>query len=88
MSIKEDLMKASEIISSAASKSEEDKETKENEEDKKEPVKEPENENTGTAPESEPAVAEKQAGKINIPALALGIACAVELVIIALLLIF
>lgn len=81
MSIKEDLMKASEIISSAASKSEENKQTEEEK-------KEPENEKTGTVPESEPAVLEKQAGNYNIPALVLGIACAVELIIIALLLIF
>ena len=87
MSIKEDLIKASEIISSAANKGEENKETVP-EEEKKEPEKEPETEKEVPAQETEPAVAEKQAGKINVPALALGIACAVELIIIVLLLIF
>ena len=87
MSIKEDLMKASEIISSAASKAEENKEA-EPEEEKKEPEKETEIEKDAPAQETEPEVAEKPAGKINVPALALGIACAVELIIIVLLLIF
>ena len=86
-------MKASEIITSAATKSEENKET---EEEKKEPENEPEKEpeeetengKSGSVSETAPAALEKQAGKVNVPALVLGIACAVELIIIALLLFF
>ena len=83
-SIREDLMKASEIISNAASKSEENKEpepeTKENK-----PATEPEQ--NGTEPETETAAAPERAKK-NLPALLLGIACIIELIIIVLLLIF
>lgn len=79
--IKEDLMKASEIISGAAAKSEDEKESEASAE-------------TGEAtPEDEKAKTEEKAtdvpavvsGKKNIPAIVLGIACAIELLIIILL---
>ena len=83
-SIKDDLMKASEIISNAASKNEEKTES-DNQETKTET--ETETENQETQKEEVPA-AEEEPKKTNLPALMLGIACAIELIIIVLLLIF
>ena len=80
-SIKQDLMKASEIISNAASKNEEKTET-ENQETKTET--ETETENQETQKEEVPAAAQEPK-KTNLPALILGIACAIELIIIVVL---
>ena len=80
-SIKHDLMKATEIISNAANKNEEQPET-----DNKETVTE--SEKPETKKEDEPAAAIEEQKKLNLPALLLGIACAIELLIIVLLLVF
>lgn len=83
-SIKEDLIKASEIITAAASKGEEEKGNEaETEPEKAEPETKPEEE-----VKKEPSEGEKEPGKINLPAIILGIACAIELIVIVLLLIF
>ncbi|MCR5341643.1 MAG: protein phosphatase 2C domain-containing protein [Saccharofermentans sp.] len=81
--IKDDLMKASEIISKAAEKSEEEKasetaETAETESSAE--TKEPEE-------ETKPEETDKVSGKKNLPAILLGIACVIELIIIILLII-
>ena len=87
MSIKEDLIKASEIISKAASKEEENTESSP---EKAETGTQPENTATETEKETEPVSSEtdKAPGKVNLPAILLGIACIIELIIIVLLLIF
>ena len=87
MSIKEDLIKASEIISKAASKEEENTESLP---EKAETGTQPENTATETEKETEPVSSEtdKAPGKVNLPAILLGIACIIELIIIVLLLIF
>lgn len=87
MSIKEDLIKASEIISKAASKEEENTESSP---EKTEPVSQPENTATETEKETLPVPPEtdKAPGKANLPAILFGIACIIELIIIVLLLIF
>ncbi len=86
MAIKDDLIKASEIIAGAAEKSEENKEAEASAEpaeaESKEENKEPEAEAKPEAKE------ETEKGKINLPAVLLGVACAIELIIIVLLLIF
>ncbi len=82
-SIKDDLMKASEIISSAASKSEE---KTEDESDKNE--NEPEPEKTESEPSAQTAEAASEPAKFSLPTLILGIACIIELIVIVLLLIF
>lgn len=82
--IKDDLMKASEIISKAAEKSEEEKASETAETAETEPsaeTKEPEE-------ETKPEETDKVSGKKNLPAILLGIACVIELIIIILLLIF
>ena len=82
--IRDDLMKASEIISKAAEKSEEEKASDTAETAETEPAaetKEPEE-------ETKPEETEKVSGKKNLPAVLLGIACVIELIIIVLLLIF
>lgn len=82
--IKDDLMKASEIISKAAEKSEEEKASETSETAETEPsaeTKEPEE-------ETKPEETDKVSGKKNLPAILLGIACVIELIIIILLLIF
>ncbi len=82
--IKDDLMKASEIISKAAEKSEEEKASATAETAETEPsaeTKEPEE-------ETKPEETDKVSGKKNLPAILLGIACVIELIIIILLLIF
>ena len=82
--IKDDLMKASEIIAKAAEKSEEEKasETAETAEpEAAAETKEPEE-------ETKPEETEKVSGNKNLPAILLGIACVIELIIIVLLLIF
>ena len=87
MSIKEDLIKASEIISKAASKEEENTESSP---EKAETGTQPENTATETEKETEPVSSEtdKAPGKVNLLAILLGIACIIELIIIVLLLIF
>lgn len=87
MSIKEDLIKASEIISKAASKEEENVESSP---EKTEPGTQTENTETETEKETEavPPETDKTPGKANLPAILLGIACIIELIIIVLLLIF
>ena len=87
MSIKEELIKASEIISKAASKEEENTESSP---EKAETGTQPENTATETEKETEPVSSEtgKAPGKVNLPAILLGIACIIELIIIVLLLIF
>lgn len=85
-SIKDDLIKASEIIAGAAEKNEADKEAEGTTENNEPETKTETEENK---PEAEPetkAVAES--GKKNLPAILLGVACAIELIIIVLLLIF
>ena len=82
-SIKEDLIKASEIISSAATKGDEQPET---ETDKKENTEE--QEKTEAQPETETVQEETKTKKLNVPALVLGIVCAIELAIIIVQLIF
>ena len=85
MSIKEDLIKASEIITSAASKAEENTE-KDNE--NKETESEPVPEKTEPQPSADPVDAAVKVGSFNYPALIFGVACIIELIIIVLLLVF
>lgn len=82
-SIKEDLIKASEILSSAATKGEEQPEP-ETETEKKENTKE--QEKTEAQPETE--TVQENTKKLNVPALVLGIVCAIELAVIIVQLIF
>ncbi len=86
MAIKDDLIKASEIIAGAAEKSEENKQTEASAE-----TSEAETKKENKEPEAEAKTEIKEdteKGKINLPAVLLGIACAIELIIIVLLLIF
>lgn len=82
--IKDDLMKASDIIAGAAAKSEENKETEASAEKVEE---KPETDKAGSEEETA-SVPSADTGKKNTPAILLGIACAIELIVIILLLIF
>jgi hypothetical protein len=86
MSIKDDLIKASEIIAGAAEKSEENKKTEASAENSEAETREETKEIEAEAKTETKEQTEK--GKANLPAILLGIACAIELIIIVLLLIF
>jgi len=83
--IKDDLMKASEIITKAAEKSEESKEAEEAAESAE---TEPKAETKESEEETKPETTQKVSGNKNMPAILLGIACVIELIVIVLLLIF
>lgn len=81
--IKDDLMKASEIISEAASKSEEKNESQPSA-DNGEAKSDTDKDKAEEKPAESPVV---DSGKKNIPAILLGIACVIELIVIIMLLI-
>lgn len=81
--IKDDLMKASEIIAEAASKSEEKNESQPSA-DNGEAKSETDKDKAEEKPAESPVV---DSGKKNIPAILLGIACVIELIVIIMLLI-
>ena len=84
--IKDDLIKASEIITKASEKSEENKDEQAPAENAETETKtEPEETKTEVKPETTDG---KESGNKNLPAILLGIACVIELIIIVLLLIF
>ena len=84
--IKDDLIKASEIITKAAEKCEENKEDQAPAENAETETKtEPEETKAEVKPETTDG---KESGNKNLPAILLGIACVIELIIIVLLLIF
>ena len=84
--IKDDLIKASEIITNAAEKCEENKEEQAPAENAETETKtEPEETKAEVKPETTDG---KESGNKNLPAILLGIACVIELIIIVLLLTF